>query len=229
MVILIFFFLLALVVFLFFYIKPSRQSESFTDLSANTVAQIPEFKPFYDWHQQFCGVWDKVIDNAMKVDQTSETKDNYIAMLETQENAVFPRCDPILTANPAQPQAIVPLIPSTPDTYDAAILYMGKEISKIKQQTEAALQGQSPASSEAFEDVPPPSAHCSPTCIPETPEEKETRQDALLKIRQALIAFNPSIPKLQGKLAIIQSGLNDLNAYKERAQSGEIVKDIKIS
>lgn len=211
--------------------------ENFTDGSQPashpaSIADIPEFKPFYDWHTDFCQVWDKVIDNAMKVDQSTATKDDYIATIETEQGAQvqFPRCDPILsTPNPiAPPEQIVPFIPSTPDSYESALGYMGTEISKIKQQTEAALQGQAPLSKEAFS-LPQQQFICSPSCIPETPEQKETREAALAQIQQALRLFNKSIPSLQGQLTVIQSGLNDLESYKQRAQSGDLIKDVKIN
>lgn len=212
------------------FIDNSQLSQSGSESEPTTVAEIPEFKQFFDWHTEFCQVWDKVIDNAMKVDQTTATKNDYIATIETEQGAQvqFPRCDPILSTAP--PQQIVPFIPSVPDSYESALRYMGTEISKIKQQTEAALQGQALSSKESFlSQQPQPTSTCSPSCIPETPEQVESRKQAIAQIQKALQSFNSSIPSLEGQLTVIQSGLNDLDSYKQRAQSGDLIKDIKIS
>jgi hypothetical protein len=208
------------------FIDYSQLSQSVSE--PTTVAEIPEFKQFFDWHTEFCQVWDKVIDNAMKVDQTTATKNDYIATIETEQGAQvqFPRCDPILSTAP--PQQIIPFIPSVPDSYESALRYMGTEISKIKQQTEAALQGQAPSIKESFFSQQPQPI-CSPSCIPETPEQVESRKQAIAQIQKALQLFNSSIPSLEGQLTVIQSGLNDLDSYKQRAQSGDLIKDIKIS
>lgn len=186
------------------------------------LGDTEEYKTFFNWETQFCSIWNDVIDNAIKVDQTSDTKNDYIQTLEGKLGKQLVLCDSAFTANP-DPRAVRSLIPTSTDLYINTMNYMGQEISKIKQQTQAALQG-IPPKPEGFETQS--SQPC--TCTPEPESVTQEKQDAITDIIEKLKQFNVNIPILQGQLTIIQSGLNDLNTYKEKAQSGEIYKEINI-
>lgn len=191
-----------------------------------TLANNPVYQTFYAWHSAFCNTWNDVIDNAMKVDQTSMSKDDYIQTLATKQGTQFPTCSSVITANP-DPILLLPLLSgsSTPSQlYKNALQYMGTEISKIKQTTEAALQGM-PPSVDTFIDTPP-QAPC--TCTPESAKTTQAKQVAIQKIIQILQVFNQQIPALQGQLTVVQTGVQDLNSYKQKAESGDLIKEINI-
>jgi prefoldin subunit 5 len=162
----------------------------------------------------------------MKVDQTSMTKDDYIQTLEGKLGKQLIHCDPAISASP-DPRAIRGLIPTSPDIYINTMNYMGQEISKIKQQTQAALQGVAPKV-ENFQTQPQPQPQQPCTCVQEPESVTAEKQEAIQDILSKLQLFNTNIPTLQGQLVIIQTGINDLNTYKEKAQSGEIYKEINI-
>jgi prefoldin subunit 5 len=205
----------------FFNDTPPTSPQASQQQQPILLGDTQEYKTFFDWQTQFCTTWNEVIDNAMKVDQTSMTKDDYIQTLEGKLGKQLVQCDPKISASP-DPRDIRELIPTSPELYINTMNYMGQEISKIKQQTQAALQGVAPKV-ENFQTQQQP---C--TCIQEPESVTSEKQEAIQDILSKLQTFNTNIPTLQGQLVVIQTGINDLNTYKEKAQSGEIYKEINI-
>jgi hypothetical protein len=189
----------------------------------------PDYQEFYGWHRQFCDVWMKVVSQSMKVDQTTLSQTEYIQKLETAQNKIFVKCSSAITDNP-DPTAAAPLIPDKPDIYLATLNYMADRISKILTDTQNALRGEAPSlATDGFENPPPSSSTQQQTCvIPCSPDVLDARRRALQEIRAKVKRFNPSIQTLKGQLRIVETGLRDLEAYKQRAESGEIIKDINI-
>lgn len=183
-----------------------------------------DYQTFYEWHKQFCEVWIKVIDQSMKVDQTTLSQPEYIQKLQTAQNKTFVQCNPAITPDP-DPITIVTLVPDKPDTYLATLNYMSTRISTILTETENALRGEAPTvKTDGFENPPQPQT-CSVPCPPDV---LAARTRALEEVRAKVKRFNPSIQTLKGQLRIVEIGLRDLEVYKQRAESGEIVKDINI-
>ena len=184
-----------------------------------------DYQTFYAWHKQFCEVWTKVIIQSMKVDQTTLSQAEYIQKLQTAQNKTFVQCNPAITSNP-DPVTVVRLIPDKPDTYLATLNYMSTRISSILTETEKALRGEAPTvQTDGFANPPQPQT-CSVPCPPDV---LAARTLALEEVRAKVKRFNPSIQTLKGQLRIVETGLRDLEAYKQRAESGEIINDIKIS
>jgi hypothetical protein len=222
---------------LFIYLasKPQVHYETFIDQPTSAQPVVPvvpvvpelkddlDYQEFYKWHSSFCETWMKVIDQSMKVDQTSLSTKEYIQKLETSQNSKFIKCSPEITADP-DPIALIPLIPDKPDLYLSTLNYMSQRISSIKETTERALRGERPTvPEEGFADVK------GQTCsIPCPPDVIQARAMAITEVRERVKRFNPSIQTLKGQLQIVQSGLRDLETYKQRAESGELIKDINI-
>jgi hypothetical protein len=164
----------------------------------------------------------------MKVDQTTLSQAEYIQKLQTAQNKTFVQCNPAITPDP-DPVAIVTLVPDKPDTYLATLNYMAQRISSILTDTEKALRGEAPTVQEDGFANPPPQPPSPQTCaIPCPPDVIAARTKALEEVRAKVKRFNPSIQTLKGQLRIVETGLRDLEAYKQRAESGEIIKDINI-
>lgn len=183
-----------------------------------------DYKNFFAWNQSFCEVWNKVIDNSMKFDNSTDSKEDYIAILGTKLNMAFPSCLDNIFENP-DPRTIINYIPDSTIPYENALSYMGSEISKIKQNLEAALQGMPPASAESFVDTP--TQPCV-SCVPEPEAVTVEKQTAINTILQKLATFNPKIPGMQGQLTIVQSGLNDLEAIQKKAQDGSLIQEVNV-
>jgi hypothetical protein len=218
---------------LFIYLASKPQEEEFANPSliqpeTPPESQIqpelkadPDYQEFYKWHSAFCEIWMKVIDQSMKVDQTTLTVKEYIQKLESGQSSKFIKCSPEITEDP-DPISIIPLIPDKPDLYLSTLNYMSQRISSIKETTEKALRGERPTiPEEGFADT----QSCSVPCPPDT---LKARAMAIAEIRERVKRFNPSIQTLKGQLEIVQSGLRDLERYKQRAESGELIKDINI-
>lgn len=181
----------------------------------------PDYQEFYKWHSSFCEIWMKVIDQSMKVDQTTLSAKEYIQKLESSQNSKFIKCSPEITRDP-DPIAVIPLIPDKPDLYLATLNYMSQRISSIKETTERALRGERPT-------VPEEGFTNTQTCsIPCPPDTLKARAMAITEIHERVKRFNPSIQTLVGQLQIVESGLRDLERYKQRAESGELINDINI-
>ena len=204
--------------------RRGEEREGFAQMH-NTLATSSDYKAFYEWSQDFCPTWDQVIDNAMKTDQTSLTKEEYISELEGKEGKRFARCNLAIVTQSPDPIRLIEddIVPTSIKPYEDTLIYMGKEISKIKQQTEAALQGQK-IPSEGFQNI---DSSCNP-CIqedPETVQKKEAAVEVLLPRLQELV---PQLERLRGQLTVVKVGINDLNVYKQKAESGELINDVNI-
>ena len=229
---------LMIVILLFFIlgarIHATATQEAFVGTSEQSASPKPlddlqsdqDYQTFYAWHRQFCEVWTKVITQSMNVDQTTLSQADYIQKLQTSQNKIFVQCNPAITPNP-DPITIVTLIPDKPDTYLATLNYMSTRISTILTDTEKALRGEAPSvKTDGFANPTVSTQTCSVPCPPDV---LVARTRALEEVRAKVKRFNPSIQTLKGQLRIVETGLRDLEAYKQRAESGEIVKDIKIT
>ncbi len=226
---------LLIMILLFFLLGANAQRTLEPFATAPTQPSLPkplgdlqsdqDYQTFYAWHKQFCEVWTKVIVQSMKVDQTTLSQAEYIEKLQTAQNTIFVQCNPAITSNP-DPVTVVTLIPDKPDTYLATLNYMSTRISSILTDTQNALRGEAPTvQTDGFANLPSPQ-----TCtVPCPPDVLAARTRALEEVRAKVKRFNPSIQTLKGQLRIVETGLHDLEAYKQRAESGEIIKDIKIS
>jgi hypothetical protein len=206
-----------------------QQSQSSPPKPLDDLQSDQDYQTFYAWHKQFCEVWTKVIVQSMKVDQTTLSQSEYIQKLQTAQNKIFVQCNPAITSNP-DPVTVVTLIPDKPDTYLATLNYMSTRISSILTETEKALRGEAPTvQTDGFANPTGPQVQPQTCSAPCPPDVLAARTRALEEVRAKVKRFNPSIQTLKGQLRIVETGLRDLEAYKQRAESGEIINDIKIS
>ena len=240
-------FLLALIVlFLLRYLHVTY--EGFQDAQApTTLASDPDAQAFFDFHGKVCDMWNQVIDAAMKSDQTSLSKEDYIQQLEAKQTppATFVRCVPLTASTDLQ--ILASSIPSL-QIYETTLSFLNQEIQKILAQTEAALQGRS---QESFVDLPPsfqapfqcqqqpgsgllqcttqlqqvaPAASSATGAAAASP----TQAELLQQVEQQIQPIAAAIPSLQQSLQTAQAGLQKLNDYKQKAESGEIYKEVKL-
>lgn len=211
------------------YIKAREgAAEGFAEdnLQAASLSDSNEYRQFYEFQKKFCESWDKVIDQSMKVDQSSLTKDEYISNMENTYKTRFARCPSVFTANP-EPLAVLSNLPSSEIPYRDSLDFMMNKIGDIKQQTSDALSGKV-VSVEGFECKESECAQKPCVCTPESPRVTRAKEEAIGTIIDRLKKLNPKLADLEGRLVIVKSGLNDLEAIKKRAESGEIIKDINI-
>jgi hypothetical protein len=211
----------------------------------------PEYQNFANWMNNFCDLWNAVIDQIMKVNQTTMSKDEYIAYLENQYKVLFPKCnyrfdlkDPeplnviknlptaesnAFNTNTKDPMSMMNSInrklkpPTADEKYKNALDFMATQIGKMKQQTQDALSGK-PVSTESFDNQ----CCSSCSCTAEPQNITNARRDAATTIIQRLKEINPLLNNLNGQIAIVKSGLQDLQAIKNKAESGELVKEVNI-
>jgi hypothetical protein len=220
--------------------------EGFQDQQA-TAAGLQQIQPFFDFHGKVCDVWNQVIDAAMKSDQTSLDKEDYIQQLEARQTpaATFVRCDTPLTAS-TDLQTLATRIP-TLQVYQNTLAFLNTEIQKILDQTTAALQGKS---QESFVDLPP-SFQAPFQCLSQpgssllqcttqlaavqqtdasgsAAAQQQQQQQLLQQVLQQTSPIIAALPTLQVQLATAQAGLQKLNDYKQKAESGELVKEVNI-
>ena len=221
------------------------QQQSVTDqLSNNSVAQ-----QFFDFHGKVCAMWSQVIDAAMKSDQTTLSQEDYIQALEAKQTpaATFVRCTPALSPS-VDLQTLIDSVP-TVTIYTNTLTFLNTEIQKILDNTEAALQGQANGNAtESFADLPPSfqapfncqqqpggllqcttqmqsvspsSADASGTAVPD--------QAALLQtFLQTIDPVVTALSTLSASLQTAQTGLDKLNDYKQKAESGAIYSEVKL-
>jgi PAS domain-containing protein len=231
-------FVLSLFVLVFLWYL-HRTYEGFQQAAdGNSLASNPDATAFFAFHGQVCDVWNQVIDAAMKSDQTTESKEDYLQALEAKQTppASFLRCETALTAN----MDLQTLVNSIPDVsiYQNSLTFLNQEIQKILKQTEAALQG---VSQEPFVDLP--AAFQAPfdcqqqgatlQCTTQLQQVQPSGGTAAVAtlLQQVLLQLQPitaALPTLQASLQVAQEGLQKLNAYKEKAQSGEIYNEVKV-
>jgi hypothetical protein len=220
-----------------------------------TLASDPDAQTFFTFHGQVCDMWNQVIDAAMKSDQTTLTQGDYIQQLEAKQSppATFVRCDTSLTAG-TDLQTLASSIPPL-QVYQATLTFLNQEIQKILDQTTAALQGKS---QESFVALPPsfqapfqcsqqtgtgllqcttqlqqvqPAAagNSSPAGNSSSAASAAQQQIELLQqVEQQIQPIAAAIPSMQQQLQVAKAGLQKLNDYKQKAESGEIYSEVKM-
>lgn len=180
-----------------------------------------EFAKWRKWTTKFCEVWNNVIDHAVKTYRPPITPDEYIDQISDSEKKGFPRCK--------EEKPTLESLPTDTSKYKNAMQYMMEQTAKIKKNTATALQGKPVETfsnfSEAFEEIE--AKKCTKSgnqivCV--FGEDKDTEQAILNRLKR----LNAEIPELEKSLQAVQQQLDDLNQIKKRAQSGEIIKDIKL-
>ena len=212
------------------YFDNDEDAEEVEDTSSDppiTLDNNTDYQDFYKWNTDFCETWNKILDQVMKVDQTSLSKEEYIKVLETKNITQLVNCNPEITKSP-DPIKVLPVIPTNTILYVNTLNFMAQQISNIKRQTEEALQGAS-VPKEGFENQNPNQCACTSTTVVVSAKTIAAKANAINEIVDKLKAINPAIAKLQGKLAIVKAGLQDLDTYKKKAEDGTLVNDIHIS
>lgn len=210
------------------------------------LASNPSAQQFFDFHGKVCAMWSQVIDAAMKSDQTTLSQEDYVQALEAKQTppATFVRCTPALSPS-VDLQTLINSVPAV-TVYTNTVTFLNTEIQKILDNTEAALQGQANANSkESFVDLPPSfqapfqcnqqngllqcttqmqsvtSADASGTAVPD--------QAALLQtFLQTIDPVVAALPTLSVALQNAQTGLDKLNDYKQKAESGAIYSEVQL-
>lgn len=246
-------FIVALAI-LFFLAYLRATYEGFQAAQApETLASDPDAQAFFTFHEQVCDMWNQVIDAAMKSDQTSLSKEDYVQQLEAKQSppATFVRCDTPLTAG-TDLQTLASSIPPL-QVYQATLTFLNQEIQKILDQTTAALQGKS---QESFVALPPsfqapfqcsqqtgtgllqcttqlqqvqPAAAAGSSSSPAGNSSAAQQQLELLQqVEQQIQPIAAAIPSMQQQLQTAKAGLQKLNDYKQKAESGEIYSEVKV-
>ena len=222
------------------------QQQSVTDqLSNNSVAQ-----QFFDFHGKVCAMWNQVIDAAMKSDQTTLSQEDYIQALEAKQTpaATFVRCTSALSPS-VDLQTLIDSVP-TVTIYTNTLTFLNTEIQKILDNTEAALQGQANApATESFADLPP-SFQAPFNCQQQpggllqcttqmqsvspasaTADASGANADPAALLQTFLQTIDPvvtALSTLSVSLQTAQTGLDKLNDYKQKAESGAIYSEVKL-
>lgn len=226
--------------------------------AGESLASNPDAQQFFDFHGKVCDVWKQVIDAAMKSDQTPLDKEDYIQALEAKQTppASFVRCETALTAS-MDLQTLANSIPDV-SLYQNTLAFLNQEIQKILAQTEAALQGTSqesfvdlpPSFQAPFQCLQQPGSgllQCTTQLQQVQPAAAGTaasggangaaaaaaaaaalQQELLQQVLQQIKPVVDDLPTLQVSLQTAQAGLQKLNDYKQKAESGELVNEIKV-
>jgi hypothetical protein len=211
---------------------------------ADQLSTNPSAQQFFDFHGKVCAMWSQVIDAAMKSDQTTLSQEDYVQALEAKQKppATFVRCSPSLSPS-TDLQTLIASVPSL-DVYKATLTFLNTEIQKILDNTEAALQGQTNApATESFADLPPsfqapfncqqqPGGvlQCTTNLQNVAPADASGADPAAL-LQTFLQTIDPvvtAIPTLSTSLQNAQTGLDKLNDYKQKAESGAIYSEVKL-
>jgi hypothetical protein len=165
----------------------------------------------------------------MESDNTKLTSNDYIVKLESKANTQFVKCDPLITEDP-DPIKVLTVIPDTIDLYATTLTYMSRSITTILEKTKRALKGEKIVDdTDGFQDLPicPP-----PTCIsasdPAAAALIDARKNAIRDIIAKVQKIVPNIEPLRGVLKIVNQGIEELQTYKKKAESGELVNEINI-
>ena len=213
-------------------IQQSQQQSQSQQQPQSELATNPDYKAFYAWHRDFCNTWNKVIKQSMESDNTKLTITDYIVKLESKANTQFVKCDPLITEDP-DPIKVLTIIPDTIDQYATTLTYMSRSITTILEKTKRALKGEKIVddtdNTDGFQDLPicPP-----PTCIsasdPAAAALIDARKNAIRDIIAKVQKIVPNIEPLRGVLKIVNQGIEELQTYKKKAESGELVNEINI-
>jgi hypothetical protein len=216
-----------------------QQPSSPTQQPKSPLATNEDYKAFFEWQTTFCNTWNKVIEQSMSIDNYKGNTVDYVKKLQSQQNKTFVKCYDEITADP-EPLIIQTKI-STVELYLSTMNFMAAKIASILQKTKDALAGN--PQKEGFEDTQQGQCGClSPdttaalqdmannaTAIAAKKAEEEQRlKKAITSILSQIKPIVKDKGSLDGQLAIINKGLIELLEYKRKAESGELVNDIKI-
>lgn len=206
------------------------------------LATNEDYKAFFDWHSNFCKVWNKVIEQSMAVDNYKGNQVDYVNSLQSKQKKPFVKCYDEITADPELFE-IETKIP-TVQLYLLTMNFMAAKIGTMLQKTKDALEGN--PQEEEFEDMPQQNSEkcacLSPNDVAavknvsntvesieiQKKEEEDRRKKALLSILSQIKPIVKDKATLEGQLAIVKDGLTELLEYKRKAETGEIQNDIKI-
>lgn len=198
-----------------------------TPTPKSTLTSNTDYKQFYEWHANFCTTWNKVIEQSMSTDNYKGNPVDYVANLEQSQSKQFVKCYSEITADP-EPLAIESNKIPTVELYLSTMNYMASKIASILQKTKDALAGN--PQPEGFECgcLSPETVASLEANIQKSKTDAENKAKAITKILTQIKPIIKDKASLDGQLAIINRGLNELLEYKRKAESGEIVNDIKI-
>lgn len=186
-----------------------------------------EYSKYQKWLASFCKTWNEVAQKAQQAAQFAGSQDEYIQTLEAKSGIKLYRCSPEWGEKP-DPVFISQNLPEDTTIFKNTISFMKSQTDNIKANTQAAMNGQI----SGFQDFQP---NCTLgtdtlTCIfPLGPGGSilpvnltpEVLANKLEKMNNALIELN--IP-----LQEVQTNLADLNKTADKAQSGQLFKEIKL-
>jgi hypothetical protein len=217
---------------------------------ADQLAANPSAQQFFDFHGKVCAMWSQVIDAAMKSDQTTLSQEDYVQALEAKQTppVTFVRCVPALSPS-VDLQTLIASVPAV-DVYTNTLAFLNTEIQKILDNTEAALQGQANGNAnESFADRPPsiqapfncqqqPGGLLQCTTQMQSVAPASASADAsganadpaalLQTFLQTIDPVVTALSSLSASLQTAQTGLDKLNDYKQKAESGAIYSEVKL-
>ena len=225
------------------YIENFQESDPSGNTSSLDTILVAEYSKWLLWINSFCPVWNSMIQQALKSEQTSLTQEKYIQQIEAINKITLYNCNVIYPDKP-DPEFLLKNLPNNADTFKTTLSFMNTQIATIKQQTAGALQGipPSPPSSssqpegfslmgyrEHFTNVMAKCETSGTTVVCSIPL---TSPDAIKSLKTAigrLKVLNSVISTtLQQELATVKAGLADLNATKQSAEDGSIVGKVNM-
>lgn len=211
--------------------EPFEDTPSFpssTPTPKSPLASNTDYKQFYEWHTYFCTTWNKVIEQSMSTDNYKGSAVDYVTNLEQSQSKQFVKCYSEITADP-DPLALEYNKIPTVELYLSTMNYMASKIASILQKTKDALAGK--PQSEGFDNCPCLSPETVAALEAVTQKSKTDEKAKANAIKNILSQIKPIVKdkaSLDGQLVIINKGLTELLEYKRKAETGEIVNDIKI-
>jgi hypothetical protein len=186
-----------------------------------------EYSKYQKWLTSFCKTWNEVAQKAQQAAQYNGSQDEYIQTLEAKSGIQLYRCSPEWGEKP-DPVFISQNLPEDTTLFKNTIAFMKSQTDNIKANTQAAMDGQI----SGFQDFSP---NCTLgtdalTCIfPLGPGGSilpvnltpEVLANKLEKMNNSLIELNKPLQEVQANLA-------DLNKTANKAESGQLFKEIKL-
>jgi hypothetical protein len=206
--------------------------------SGSSSKQSPVVSEFNNWNSKFCTIWLQVIDQAKQ----QQSREEYLSDLSGD---IFTGC---LLSNP-------PVISSEKDIityasqYQYTMSFMKSEMNTILKNTENALKGVPPTKAETFADVgsytcTPASGSssgsssgpssgmtltCSPSALSPSSGSPSGSSPSKIDILKYTGIFNKTyLSNFEEQLIEINDLMKQLQDYQDKAQSGELVNQIKL-
>jgi hypothetical protein len=203
--------------------KGEKDDDDKIELSAKQKYQ--EFKQFHD---SFCTIWTDILDKGRTVNQAPPSREDFLKEIEEKEEKKFVNCGTVLPVD-FIPAVILQSLPTSLIAYDNSLEYAIKEIDTIQKQTASALQGNAPQQikQDAKHDMPSQNTGSDKKEGFRTLENENT-ESIYRKINSELDKLLSEKQSLLSKMETVRKGLDALTKLQQRAQSGEIVKDINI-